>query len=363
MFNFKTLSALISITTLSMFMFACAEDIGDSSSESFDEYSQEAFALRSRGNKSVQQGEFAYLDSYLNESGETYGAVAGRGQLVRQNTRTLTASVSVAGLSPNTFFGGHLHRSTCADGGGAHMQDPASCPLNRDGTNSCTATFPGNELWVGGTTDASGRLAVQSTADWWIPLRTRGQKAKNLSFIIHDTPNNGGSGAGPKMLCVDLNFERVTRGHLSYVTEGLTDDDRSDTVRVRRAQIIRKNNGTTIAKLSWSGLRPKFKYPSHIHAARCTEVSNGGPHYVQDIACVGNEGNTDEGCEATAETEFWVGGTTNKRGKMNVTTRIPQTARAGALSLILHECLNESGKPADNGVCAQKPRFACIDFY
>ena len=132
---------------------------------------------------------------------------------------------------------------------------------------------------------------------------------------------------------------------------------------MHRAKIVRKRNGTTTANLLWTGLRANFKYPSHIHAARCTEVSNGGPHYVRDISCIGNEGNSAEGCTATADTEFWTGATSNRKGKLRVRTNIPHLARAGALSLVLHECLDADGNPAYDGVCASKPRFVCVDFY
>jgi len=352
---------LIGVLTLSALWLGCG-DVTTDDSQPAVQYEEQTSAVNAARNLSVQQGEFAYLDSYLDAYGATYGAIAGRGQMVRGQNGT-TASVSIAGLPADTFFAGHLHRLPCADNGGAHMQDPQDCPLNDDGTNSCAVTYPGTELWTSGTTDASGRLVVQGAADWGVPRNTSGQKASDLSIVIHDTPNNNGSGAGPKMLCVDLSFDRTTRGVISYVTPSLTDDDRSDTVRLRKATMRRNANGTTTARLKWSGLRPNFKYPSHIHAARCTEVSNGGPHYVRDIDCIGSEGNSAAGCVATAETEFWSGGTSDAQGKLKIKSKINHLARAGALSLVLHECLDAQGQPAYDGACAQKPRFACVDFY
>ena len=133
------------------------------------------------------------------------------------------------------------------------------------------------------------------------------------------------------------------------MTENLTSDDRSDSVVLKKARMTRQSNGNTVAKLTWKGLRPNFKYPSHVHATRCTEVSNGGPHYVRDIECVGSEGNAGVGCQATAETEFWTGGTSNQQGQLKVKTKIPHLARSGALSLVLHECLDADGEPAYDG--------------
>ena len=318
------------------------------------------------GNISVQQGSFDYLDSYLEAFGDTYGAIAGRGQLVRNADGTTTGSVSISGLPANTFFGSHLHRKPCAENGGAHAQDPANCPLV-DGANSCAATSPGTELWFSGTTDAKGRLVVQESADFFIPRNAQdGQRARDLSIVIHDTPNNGGSGAGPKMLCVDLPFGRATEGTVSYVTPNTTNDaadDVSGTLDLKRARITRSDDGSTTARLQWTGLTPNFKYPSHVHAAPCTEVSNGGPHYVRDIGCIGTEGNAGVGCQATAETEFWSGGTADGKGRMTVTSTVDHLARAGALSLVLHNCIDGNGDLDFTGTCAGgKPRLACVDF-
>jgi len=354
------------ITTITALLtFACADLTPNTPKEQDQEptYQSQEFSLSADGNLSVQQGEFSYLDSYVDTYGETYGPIAGRGQMVRYRRSGTTASVSIAGLPSSTFFAGHLHRAPCADNGGAHLQDPSECPLNEEGGNSCEVTYPGTELWTSGTTDASGRLVIQGSAEWSIPRNQSGQRASDLSIVIHDTPNNGGSGAGPKMLCVDLAFDRTTRGVITYVTPNLTDDDRSESVQLRKAYIKRNANGSTIARLGWSGLRPNFKYPSHIHAARCSEVSNGGPHYVRDIDCIGSEGDASVGCVATTETEFWSGGISTSAGKLRVKSKIDHLARAGALSLVLHECLDNDNKPAYDGACAKKPRFACVDFY
>ena len=82
---------------------------------------------------------------------------------------------------------------------------------------------------------------------------------------------------------------------------------------------------------------------------------------MRDVDCVGSEGNASIGCEATAETEFWSGFTSNHRGVGLAAGTIPVVARAGAQSLVLHDCLDDSGNPS-NGACASKPRIACIDF-
>merc|ERR1712188_297692 len=122
----------------------------------------------------VQQGSFNYLTGY---AGPGYGTdVVGRGQLIRYRDGT-SLSVAISGLPVNTQFNGHLHRTSCADQGGAHYQDIAQCPLNTDGSNSCDAVFPGddttpgNEIWCNGVTTDKGRLVVQNSVEWAIPSR------------------------------------------------------------------------------------------------------------------------------------------------------------------------------------------------
>ena len=100
-----------------------------------------------------------------------------------------------------------------------------------------------------------------------------------------------------------------------------------------------------------------------MHAAPCTEVSNGEPHYVRDITCIDSEGNAGVGCEATADTEFWTGGVSDSNGRLRVTESIDHLARAGALSLVLHNCINADGDLDETGACSGgKPRLACVDF-
>ena len=155
------------------------------------------------------------------------------------------------------------------------------------------------------------------------------------------------------MLCADLEFSRTAWGSVTYTNETTPGVSPS----LRYGVMVRRFSGSTTAFLSWRGLRDNFKYPSHVHASAC-DFNNGGPHYVRDIECLGG------GCEVSAETEFWTGFTSNRRGAGWTSTTIPGIARADATSLVLHDCLDENGDPDYSGTCAGgKPRMACVDFH
>ncbi len=311
-------------------------------------------------NFGVLQGRVRYLRSYQQQFGRAYGDVAGRGQVVRRADGTTTASVSVSGLPVGTFFAAHLHRAPCAEDAGPHWQRPDECPYT-NGSNTCDATYEpdgsGTELFLSGTSDASGRLAVQGFSTGYIPPNDgNGQRARDLSIVIHDTPN-ATSGAGPKMLCIDLAPRRVTlarRGYVNPTPDGLR-------TIFAGGFMNRAEDGSTATSVRFFGLRPEFTYPSHVHASPCTGVSNGGPHYVRDVACLGSEGDASVGCEATADTEFWSGFTSDAFGSGVAAGRVPHLARAGAQSLVLHDCLDASGQPTTQ--CVSRPRIACVDFF
>mmetsp|Transcript_7023 Transcript_7023/g.22169 ORF Transcript_7023/g.22169 Transcript_7023/m.22169 type:complete len:382 (+) Transcript_7023:84-1229(+) len=335
----------------------------------------------------VQQGPFAYMDSSeYSYTGAGYGTVKGRGQLIRYTDGSTTGSISLTfandgAQSPlGQTFNSHLHRGTCESGGGQHYQDLYQCPYGPSATSSCGCAnsctefnSPGQEMWFTGTVDStSGRLVEETTATWFIPEHVEffdgcEQDIGDLSIVIHDTPA-ASSGSGAKMLCVDLEIEDQTKGVKGYANIPTGEDDEP---KLKKMTMTRTEEGSTEIKVNWQKLRDEFTYPSHVHAEPCTVVDNGGPHYVRDIACVNNEGGS--GCPATAETEFWSGPfTTNRRGKFSGTFEIPVIARAGAQSVVLHDCLDANCEPDDTGACpggtdssgvacSGKPRIYCAD--
>jgi hypothetical protein len=330
-----------------MILAACVADEASDTEVAFDhevdlvleETDQALWSNGPDANKTVQRGDFGYLDSY---TGEGYGDVAGKAVLVRKRDGSATGSIAIFGLPADAVFMSHLHAAPCSEGAGPHYQDPA-CSEEGCEVNNVT------EIWPGFTTDANGRGVGLGSVAWqpsWRDLR-------NLSIVVHDTPNNGGSGAGPKMLCADLEFSRTAWGAVTYTNETTPGVSPS----LRYGVMVRRFSGSTTAFLSWRGLRDNFKYPSHVHASAC-DFNNGGPHYVRDIECLGG------GCEVSAETEFWTGFTSNRRGAGWTSTTIPGIARADATSLVLHDCLDENGDPDYSGTCAGgKPRMACVDFH
>lgn len=304
----------------------------------------------------MQQGSFAYLDSY---TGPGYGTISGRGQLARENDGTSTGSIVVSslGFSPGDTYMAHLHALPCADNGGPHYQNPA-CSGDPDYSQS-GGSCPVNdidEMWLGFVVDPAGRGVMEASVNWQ-PTR---KDSKSLSIVVHDTPN-AVSGAGAKMLCVDLGGKRSLINRTTYGTLGYINTDADGNVyTLKSAKMTRQKNGKSKVKVLWSGLRADFTYPSHVHSSPCVTVSNGGPHYTRDIvfAIAGTNA-----IPATAETEWWISFTSSSRGKGKATSTIPLTARADAQAVVLHDCLDSMGNADYSGVCpGGKPRIACIDF-
>ena len=282
-----------------------------------------AYADDAPENYSIQQG-FDYLDSYVDAW--AYGAIAARG--VERRDGTTTEHPSRRRRQPRNTSPKPAPRT-------AAPTPRTWRSVRLDGVNSRVATFPG----TGSSSrhhGLTGRLVVQESADFIPRNAGDGQRASDLSIVIHDTPNNGGSGAGPKMLCVDLPFDRAAEGSIAYVTEGTTadpDDDVSGDLDLRSARITRFPDGSTTARLQWTGLTPDFRYPSHVHAAPCTEVSNGGPHYVRDIDCIDAEGDASVvGDGGHGVLDGRLGGERPADGVVEPTT----SPAAPALSLVLH---------------------------
>ena len=309
-----------------------------------------ALALATPATASVttfQQGSFQYLDSY---TGPGYGTISGRGQLARENDGTSTGSIVVSslGFNPGDTYMAHLHAQPCADNGGPHYQNPAcspNCPVNDV-----------DELWLGFVVDPAGRGVMESTV-LWQPTR---KDSKELSIVVHDTPN-AASGAGEKMLCVDLGGKNSLINRTTYGTLGYINSDADGNVyTLKEAKMKRGKNGKSKVRVTWSNMRANFKYPSHVHSSPCITVSNGGPHYARDVAFAIAGTNA---VPATAETEWWISFTSSKRGKGKAVSTIPLTARADAQAVVLHDCLDAMGNADYSGVCpGGKPRIACIDF-
>jgi len=136
-----------------------------------------------------------YLGSY---TGAGYGEVhKGMASLMKPELAT-SASFKGSGFGDNTF-NAHLHVDTCANGGGGHYQH-----------NGATVDAV-NENWPI-VSCSGGMCSGMAWNDWWIPAADRA----SLSIVIHDTPNNGGSGSGPKMMCADLGGKNG-KGKFSYV--------------------------------------------------------------------------------------------------------------------------------------------------
>ena len=103
-----------------------------------------------------------------------------RGQLVRSTEGTVTGSLSLWGLPEGLVFKGHLHKATCAAGGGGHyMNDPAGSVDNV------------NEMWFECTTNSAGRCLVS-------PIHSQAQSWPNSSKAVFHSQSKRKSRAEPK---------------------------------------------------------------------------------------------------------------------------------------------------------------------
>ena len=96
------------------------------------------------------------------------------------------------GLPPDREFGSHVHALPCGQNaaGGHYRNDPAG-PATAD-----------NEIWLDFATTSAGTGNSQAVAAFL--LRPNGAHA----VVIHDHETDPVTGAaGPKLACVDVNFD------------------------------------------------------------------------------------------------------------------------------------------------------------
>ena len=268
-------------------------------------------------NTSISGGAAAYLSSY---SGPSVGAGA-RGKLVRASNGTTVTSVSAWGLDPDAEYKSHVHALPCALDAGPHYKNDPLGPVDAE-----------NEIWPGFTTDGTGVGRAVVTNDFTV-------RPDAMSIVIHDTPN-ASSGAGAKMLCLDLNRADqgavVNRGEFSpYASAGPLDENIAGT-----GSISVSEDGQTIALAAVSGLDPAEEYRSHVHALPC-DVELGGAHYKIDP----NEPGTIEANEIWLTIAPDAGGDAYFKGSFDT------IARPDAQAIVIHRCEGEG--------CASKPRVAC----
>lgn len=107
-------------------------------------------------------------------------SLSGHARMVRTADGKTIVSIHVAGLSPNTAYGSHVHQQGCGIGAadGHYRFDPAG------------AAAPPNEIWLGFTSNEAGIGNANATAD-----ATAGATA--VSVVVH-------APGGAKIACADL---------------------------------------------------------------------------------------------------------------------------------------------------------------
>lgn len=108
-------------------------------------------------------------------------AFAGSATMVRHETPSTSATLTVTGLAPSTDYTAHVHNLSCAlQSGGSHYQI--------DTTQ--TSSMESNEIWLNFTTDNTGAGSATTT----VAHLARPDAA---SIVVHDTD-------GQRLGCIDL---------------------------------------------------------------------------------------------------------------------------------------------------------------
>src|SRR4051812_20651986 len=98
----------------------------------------------------------------------------------------------VRGLPPNREFGAHVHRLACNNNaaGGHYRNDPAGL------------ANPENEIWLDFTTNAAGNGHAEAINDFVI------RPGEARAVIVHQHGTEPGGVAGPKLACIDHDFDQ-----------------------------------------------------------------------------------------------------------------------------------------------------------
>jgi Cu-Zn family superoxide dismutase len=124
---------------------------------------------------------------------------------------------------------------------------------------------------------------------------------------------------------------RAVRGAFHAFAAGASDPSYQDISG--HAQLVRTADGKTIVSVHAEGLLPETTYPSHVHAKACGALNTDGTP-----AFAGGHYKIDPTVTATvASNEIWPGPfTTDEDGVGNGRTMVEHSARADAVSVVIH---------------------------
>jgi hypothetical protein len=114
------------------------------------------------------------------------------------------------------------------------------------------------------------------------------------------------------------------------------------------AALLVRREGATDASVQVSGLTPNTAYPAHVHAAACANDAGGG-HYKIDPAVA----------DPIEQNEIWPAITTDEQGMARREVTVAHTARADALSIVIHDPAQAGAKMlcADLSLSTPKENF------
>ena len=248
-----------------------------------------------------------------------YAGIAGRALMARHLDGTTYLSVAMTGVAPGVMYTAHLHAAPCRfGGGGGHYKiDP-----------TVADTIETNELWLRGTSSASGLLI----SDGSFNHLARGGA---LSIVVHDPMM-----AGAKMACADLYEDYAGTVEFAGTVAPFAAATAADMTVTGSITATRSTPGSSFM-LTLGGLdRTAVGYSTHIHAEPCA-VATGGGHYKLDPTAADNiQGN-----------ELWLPVTNHTTGMASSMLAVPHVFRTDAQSIVLHRTITD----------LNKPKVACAD--
>jgi FtsP/CotA-like multicopper oxidase with cupredoxin domain len=231
--------------------------------------------------------------------------IAGSAEMVTNDQGT-TFTMTVQGLSPAAQYSSHIHAYPCSvnDAGGHYKLDPTVLDPVAD-----------NELWPEITPDAEGNASVQLSS----PHSARNDAQ---AVVIHRVEGGG----APKVACADLkrgeSIEFTTVGESNILPAG---SDRYPGLAAY-GSMNRRLDGSTVVRVSLSGLSPGQEYPVHVHAYTCN-TADGGGHYKLDPSIA----------DTVPDNEMWLPATTDETGGAARARLFQHLARPEAQSIVVHD--------------------------
>lgn len=239
--------------------------------------------------------------------------IEGKGSISVSRDGKSIVLAAVSGLNPAEEYRSHVHNLPCdVENGGAHYKIDPDEP----------GTIESNELWLTIAPDGAGDAYFKGSFD--TIARPDAQ-----AIVIHRCEGEG-CASKPRVSCATLAKvgSETSMESSGQATSPFTGGYDAYANVEGKAEMVRKQSGTTRVVVRWKGLPRtggRVTYGSHVHNLPCA-VDNGGGHYKLDPSVEG----------AVESNEMWVG-FTSRFGSKTVRKNFRVTPRADAQSVVLHD--------------------------